>query len=1684
MAAYRYFRLTPSGQAGASGNLSFSGSSEINLRSVAGVENTNYPTATGYAVERDPQQAADGITTGGNGWLYNTFNAPNGVQESILFDFGPGTTVDVVEYAVGPYPTSSNKANRSWGGWTLEGTNDDPAGTPTWNVIDQQSGITWDGTEALQAFSVGAAPRTGTAALNAPQGILFGVAAGEGGSGALTAPAATVSGLGAVFAQASGIVVDADALNYADDAIITADTVDTDLADVGADIRINQSGSWGSGTTNRYFSRSGDAGGGLIAKTKTGSFDMEVSGWSRRGALFARLTPGGDAIYLYHNGEVGDGEIIVGLTNSITDANGNPDVSDRFVTISGLNVPGYDRADTQGDEFTLGVSGFQVYVLYNGVEIWRDKNVGWRHYVQGRAAWYGHNSTTYGHRTMKAEHLTDATLFSDVGSKVYDIRDLGAKALQTTGDMAQGSNDLTVADPTGFEVGDPIIVEIGGEAGGGQVGELDGVGGYWPGQQVALISDLPATDQGEFYVQEDQRVYEYKNGYQPEPKYYRHTAVPISLLATITAINGNVLTLDTPAANATTGAGVYFDNLRTYLVTDAFDNRYNSVAGPLTFVIPEGDFWFSNNFKYYSHDFGTLRGEGKYLSHFKTPMGCLSTGVDVTSPDSTFRDFSVHGSKRDVGHHPEDDSTHIGVTLAAGSSRSVVQDMRFIDVPRAVNASYADNCWAYRCESIFTDGLNGYVQWMFLWSDGDGGGTVDCTTVSPRPNPSFECFKQANGTHIRPSGINAMFSNNSAGGTHYQRPYTRFRTGADINNAVISRPVTGNDWWDQFPDNPVLNFNDNVGSTAFLNMGGLIEDFVFVFEGYLDEREAFAKGIAVGPAAWNNVRVIGGVYWIPPALRGTPEDEENAVTVGGNSGSNHLIQNVRSYGSQNGQHPGADLVFQYGALGVMDNNVSETTSPGTNGTVTNHTTLTDYLANLGPTSPPTPVIDAQAALGDRTFNFSAWDSVDPQGYITHYEWDFGDGTTSDLPFQSHQFATPGLKTVTLTVTNEYGDQASTTQQVNATGGQAGIVGTGDLTAPAGSLTASGLVGSTTVTNGTASLNAPVGGLYGPVAPGVGVEEGLTLTTSIPPKTEWLANAAARTATNVWAGEILFPSPEPSGGAVIFEVGGTVIGAAVHVRDESFVRLQFGNGSQTDVPPSAQLATGTSHIDFPKDVLPWDGQMHTVAWEFNHATKKIRFWIDGELIASSDNIPAGGAGYVGNPSQVFGTDEGQWLSQSFGSAPSGMTPSPWYDDAGASNLRFYQDQESNWQLASSGPVTGTVGGVPTRTGTLTAAQGAANLSASGAVQVTGSLAVSGPSAAFSGVGATAQPGGSLSLSAPRGFFQTAGAVQITGQSTLQPQAAVFTSTGSVACVGDMAVVGPQASLTGTAQAIVGATSTLTGPAANLFATLESVTRGTSALVGGQYQVSGAGVVLTTGQGSLVHASASVQGAGANRVQGSTDLTASAGDLGAASGTVTISGTTSIQSPQARFSASGNPETFGTANLTAANGTLSATGQITTHALVSLGHPIATLSGTGGVILTGSTSLTAPASTLVGSAGSVTGGTAVLVAQAGTISGQGDIGLGVSVVSISAPRGVLSPIVGNTIVGGALNVSSPAGGLSTNGTILLTGSLSLLHKGRVSGSGRVFLGLPKLGLSALSKGRAALNVQRGNGRLFIP
>ena len=143
---------------------------------------------------------------------------------------------------------------------------------------------------------------------------------------------------------------------------------------------------------------------------------------------------------------------------------------------------------------------------------------------------------------------------------------------------------------------------------------------------------------------------------------------------------------------------------------------------------------------------------------------------------------------------------------------------------------------------------------------------------------------------------------------------------------------------------------------------------------------------------------------------------------------------------------------------------------------------------LGPTPPPNqpPVARASVTCPDLTCSFDGTASSDPDGHVTSYAWDFGDGLTDTGATPSHTYAQAGTYTYTLTVTDNRGGTNQTSDTIKVTdpatspihfGGAAGAVsGTNKpaVTVPGGAQAGDLLLMTAALSSSTVTASDPTG----------------------------------------------------------------------------------------------------------------------------------------------------------------------------------------------------------------------------------------------------------------------------------------------------------------------------------------------------------------------------------------------------------------------------------------------------------------------------------------------------------------------------------------------------------------------------------------------------------------------------------
>jgi PKD repeat protein len=158
--------------------------------------------------------------------------------------------------------------------------------------------------------------------------------------------------------------------------------------------------------------------------------------------------------------------------------------------------------------------------------------------------------------------------------------------------------------------------------------------------------------------------------------------------------------------------------------------------------------------------------------------------------------------------------------------------------------------------------------------------------------------------------------------------------------------------------------------------------------------------------------------------------------------------------------------------------------PGVDGTNWSSRAMFLYapVDGSGTNQPPTARMSVNCA--NLSCSMTGDTSSDPEGLLSSYQWDFGDGATSTQADPTHTYATAGTYQVTLKVTDAGGLSDTTTQSVTV-GSTAGIGYIGSdatqgnltnlsVTVPSGVSAGNGLVLVTTVASSTVTATAPAG----------------------------------------------------------------------------------------------------------------------------------------------------------------------------------------------------------------------------------------------------------------------------------------------------------------------------------------------------------------------------------------------------------------------------------------------------------------------------------------------------------------------------------------------------------------------------------------------------------------------------------
>lgn len=215
--------------------------------------------------------------------------------------------------------------------------------------------------------------------------------------------------------------------------------------------------------------------GNILLQTLYCSRDQEVTSWTQDGIAYLRYA-NGNAIFFNHNRNAGGGQLTIGIVTGLIPGTFGSGTKYTFYTNSSLTATlgtAYSHADTTGDTFTFGVSGFNVYVKFGGTQFINITMGPWALEQNGAIALTSVDNSATGWRDVTVNHLATQSLYSDVTNQIFDVRDFGARetlpSAVFTGSIA--TTTLTVSSVTSGKLYPGMIIRSAPGATGGVIGQ-------------------------------------------------------------------------------------------------------------------------------------------------------------------------------------------------------------------------------------------------------------------------------------------------------------------------------------------------------------------------------------------------------------------------------------------------------------------------------------------------------------------------------------------------------------------------------------------------------------------------------------------------------------------------------------------------------------------------------------------------------------------------------------------------------------------------------------------------------------------------------------------------------------------------------------------------------------------------------------------------------------------------------------------------------------------------------------------------------------------------------------------------------------------------------------------------------------------------------------------------------------
>lgn len=650
------------------------------------------------------------------------------------------------------------------------------------------------------------------------------------------------------------------------------------------------------GTTAKYLHANNEN--AVFARTTGVSFDQEVTFWSARCVVYLRLTDAGAALALVLSTDGSWYTLYVPSVATGTFFDTGTGVLMGSGTPSGINM-----SDTDGDLWTFGCSGFEVYVKWNGVEQWRGKQI--YHHVPGRVGLRTFaTGTTFGFRSVSVEHKLSGALNSSPIESIIDVRDMGLKTLTATGSMSAASTTLTLTSNPGFAIGDPIIVVIGGESGAGERGTR-GVGGQWPTLTYANATARNADtsqatnkvagqlDNGLTYQWNGSAWVTYDYGTLGTGN-INSRILPKSLITTITNVSGTTLTLADASTVATTGALVVYNNATRLEAEIGFN--YTGAGIPTyvnnkTIYWPEGTWYVGQNQSYIAMMGGsvgwTLRGAGRDSTTIKAPLGVSVLKIrEENKTNCTIERIEFFGNYRgDKGFVLWYDSNDVQLQggfsdiASVTSTNFVIQECRFINTQvgqSGTNPVFED----IECQS--EAGWLGYSGWQIALPNATGGRANNIVIDNPYPITAAEFFGGSDNQFTNVTITNGLFSCNSTSNWL-----------VDNISITIEEDCAEDPTYDWVLDNlSILSINSNQSGDGVSSTTGTLQNFNITLN-YSNSSNHLFRAISL--SGNNDDITISGDFPAKPNTSGLitlPTGWSSSVAKGVYSGGDPELSNI------------------------------------------------------------------------------------------------------------------------------------------------------------------------------------------------------------------------------------------------------------------------------------------------------------------------------------------------------------------------------------------------------------------------------------------------------------------------------------------------------------------------------------------------------------------------------------------------------------------------------------------------------------------------------------------------------------------------------------------------------------------------------------------------------------------------